>query len=73
MTISYRVFECGLHKRYLISICHYKGRFLQAIFHTNMSISIHVMTNDDDGGGVAAPQARILFLKHFTIKPLQCS
>ena len=25
-------------------ICHYKGRFLQAIFHTSMSISIHVMT-----------------------------
>ena len=43
MTIPYRVFECGLQKRYHSLICHYKGRFLQAIFHTSMSISIHVM------------------------------
>ena len=63
-----QVFECGLQKRYLSLICHYKGRFLQAIFHTSMSISIHDdddIDDDDDGGGVAAPQARILCLKTF--------
>ena len=44
MTVPYRVFECGLQKRYLSLICHYKGRFLQAIFHTSMPMSIHIMT-----------------------------
>ena len=44
VTVPYRDFECGLQKRYLSSICHYKGRFLQAIFHTSMPISIHIMT-----------------------------
>ena len=31
-------------KRYLSLICHYKGCFLQKIFHTNIPILIHVIT-----------------------------